>query len=203
MSKTKTCTIHGKNPPLGFYFRWGKKKKDGTRSHQYSCKECQSTTARKYTESNPERRKEQKKRAGKKYNKKHKKKLAKLQRDWRRKNPGRRTATDKRHYYKARVIVLYHYCDGKEPYCACCGEKRIELLALDHKLGDGAKHRKEINRRDLYKWAMKNGFPEMFRVLCWNCNHAYAAQGNCPHQPNFKPKPELLEALDEYRNKLL
>jgi hypothetical protein len=77
-----------------------------------------------------------------------------------------------------RLTVISHY-GGK---CACCGEDRIEFLALDHIDGKGHKHRTEIHPGGIFAWLIKHGFPSGFRVLCFNCNWSFGAYGYCPHQ---------------------
>jgi len=64
--------------------------------------------------------------------------------------------------------------------CKRCNETDIDVLTLDHKKGDGAEHRRQLIGAEkgitsgggavTYRWAKKNGFPPLFRVLCFNCN---------------------------------
>ncbi len=63
-------------------------------------------------------------------------------------------------------------------------ENRLEFLCIDHTNGDGAAHRKITGGagQRTYLWLRKNGFPEGFRVLCYNCNQALGGFGYCPHQ---------------------
>lgn len=71
--------------------------------------------------------------------------------------------------------------------CACCGEDRIEFLAIDHIEGGGNLHRREANLQpgtQFYCWLIREGFPDGFQVLCYNCNNAKAIYGVCPHQRN-------------------
>jgi len=78
---------------------------------------------------------------------------------------------------KAEVIVEYGNV------CVCCGEGLIEFLSIDHINNDGAEHRKNLGRTNIYSWLKANGFPkEGFQVLCMNCNFAKGAYGKCPHQ---------------------
>lgn len=77
--------------------------------------------------------------------------------------------------------VIDHY-GGK---CACCGERSIEFLSLDHIDGGGSKHRKTLGAKfgsSMYVWAEQQGYPIMFRVLCMNCNWARGQYGYCPHE---------------------
>lgn len=61
--------------------------------------------------------------------------------------------------------------------CSCCQESEILFLTLDHKNNDGSKHREELSknkrgnyRRNIYRWAVENNFPDTLQILCWNCN---------------------------------
>jgi len=83
--------------------------------------------------------------------------------------------------------------DAYGAICECCGESNRALLTLDHCNSDGAAHRRSLKNgrttSTIYQWAEKNGFPEILRVMCWNCNNgAYRNrdnQGTCPHQQEF------------------
>lgn len=85
--------------------------------------------------------------------------------------------------------------------CACCGEKRIEFLQVDHINGGGAKHRKLV-KGDVYIAIRRENYPvDIYRVLCCNCNFSMGMYGYCPHNnlPNEKNKhrnnPTLKSAL--------
>lgn len=86
---------------------------------------------------------------------------------------------------RLRLLVLKHY-GGDPPVCACCGEHRIEFLAIDHVNGDGAEHRRQLKQQvggqSICRWLRDNRFPAGFRVLCSNCNTAIGAYGMCPHE---------------------
>lgn len=85
---------------------------------------------------------------------------------------------------KLRLDCLVAY-GGAEPKCACCGERHLAFLAIDHIGGGGNKHRKENNigsGKGFYCWLRRNNFPQGFRVLCHNCNMAIGFYGSCPHQ---------------------
>jgi hypothetical protein len=79
-----------------------------------------------------------------------------------------------------RFQVLEHY--GNK--CFCCGERRVEFLAIDHINGGGKRHRKAIKKdgHSFYQWLKVNGFPDGFRTLCHNCNLALGFYGYCPHE---------------------
>ena len=82
-----------------------------------------------------------------------------------------------------KIKVLTHY-SSDPPKCACppCGEDYIEFLTIDHIEGGGRKHIKSIGTSMLYRWLVKNNFPEGFQVLCMNCNFSKGKYGYCPHQ---------------------
>lgn len=85
----------------------------------------------------------------------------------------------KSHSRKRRMTVIQHYGG----VCECCGENKIEFLALDHKNGDGNIHRRKVGSGNkMYKWVIDNDFPDMFRVLCHNCNMSLGLYGYCPHE---------------------
>lgn len=66
--------------------------------------------------------------------------------------------------------------------CACCGESGWMFLAIDHVNGGGNQHRQEVGRGNpFFNWLKKQGYPEGFQVLCFNCNHAKGTGLVCPH----------------------
>lgn len=84
---------------------------------------------------------------------------------------------------KIRLLVLQYY-SAQIPFCACCGEKEIKFLAIDHIEGGGNKHRKSVKSgsgSNFYRWLLRNDFPKGFQVLCHNCNLAKGFYGECPH----------------------
>lgn len=80
-----------------------------------------------------------------------------------------------------RLEILTHYAGGV-PICACCGERTVGFLTIDHIAGGGNKHRKKI-KANLYDWLHRNNYPPGFQVLCYNCNCGRARHGGiCPHK---------------------
>lgn len=104
-----------------------------------------------------------------------------------RKNPNKFKKYHKTYREKLRLEVLIHY-GGNPPKCACCGEPHLEFLSIDYIHGDGRKHRRKIGNSSisLYRWLIKNNFPEGFQVLCMNCNCAKAWYGICPHKTKIE-----------------
>jgi hypothetical protein len=75
----------------------------------------------------------------------------------------------KRKYYKNLWLSIVNHYGGK---CAMCGESRLEFLTIDHVDGGGRKQVKLLGgKRSLYRWIIKNNFPNGFQVLCWNHNY--------------------------------
>jgi hypothetical protein len=86
--------------------------------------------------------------------------------------------------HKLRMEVFGHY--GMQ--CACCGESDWRFLTIDHINNDGSKQRmatfgKQIAGVQFYSWLRRNGFPEGYQTLCFNCNCAKSRFGGiCPHK---------------------
>jgi hypothetical protein len=95
-------------------------------------------------------------------------------------------ADNKRRSREDRLAAMRHYCSG-EPHCQCCGESNIEFLTFDHVEGGGRQHRKDIGG-NFYGWLRRQGYPEGFRVLCFNCNCSLGHYGYCPHGNVIGPK---------------
>ena len=117
------------------------------------------------------------------------------QRRWRRENPEKVYEIQRRHdrkryntpkrkeqhgdvrirrHHRNKVAVLEKYGHS----CAYCGEDRYELLTVDHINNDGARHRqtkkyKRLNVGGMWGYlAMTEFRPDLYQILCWNCNCA-------------------------------
>jgi len=168
----------------------------------------------------PKSRYEERREYYKRYYQKNRERILKRMKEYRRRNLERLRAYDRERYWKKRRLqrmeyerkrrfqmkytVLRHYSKSDIPFCECCGEKRIEFLTIDHILGGGNKHRKQLGTgkgsKGFYKWLIENNFPDGYRVLCFNCNTALASYGYCPHKTPSKfqdengyPRKEMLE----------
>lgn len=84
-----------------------------------------------------------------------------------------------------KLQVWHHYCHGSVR-CVCCGESDLRFLSIDHIDGGGTQHFikrwKGGETSDIYKWLVKNNYPEGYQVLCFNCNQAKHICGKCPHE---------------------
>lgn len=110
---------------------------------------------------------------------------------------GRKSRDDTRRIRKE-VIDAY---GGK---CVCCGEHRIEFLAIDHIHGNGKAEKiaNKVRGSQFYRWLKKRGFPqEDYRLLCHNCNQSIGYYGYCPHErrkidAGVSPVQELIRSID-------
>jgi hypothetical protein len=69
--------------------------------------------------------------------------------------------------------------------CNCCGQSDPRFLTLDHVNNDGAEHRKTLSSDTIpaYYEAVKKHRPDLYQILCYNCNMGRAAnKGLCPHK---------------------
>ncbi|KKM06705.1 hypothetical protein LCGC14_1741310 [marine sediment metagenome] len=68
--------------------------------------------------------------------------------------------------YDRQKIIVFDYYGGK---CITCGETDYDMLEMDHINDDGCGHRKEVGRK-IYRWIIRNNFPDNLQLLCANCN---------------------------------
>jgi hypothetical protein len=118
---------------------------------------------------------------------------AEYARDYRAKNASTSEWKAKRAEYqrgfarRMKLDVVTHYSKGKLK-CKCCGEQGIEFLTIDHIDGGGRKHRfavfsdHDYGGTRFYSYLKKNGYPDGFQVLCYNCNCGKGAGKVCPHK---------------------
>lgn len=66
--------------------------------------------------------------------------------------------------------------------CACCGEKELAFLSLDHIGGGGYDDRKQVGSGGIYRRLRGAGWPkEGYRILCMNCQFGTRGGKVCPH----------------------
>jgi len=85
---------------------------------------------------------------------------------------------------KVKAVELY---GGK---CAYCGDPRYEVLCFDHVNGGGGKHRKLLKRKNIAisAFLLKTKYrPDLYQVLCHNCNAAKHWYGIKPGGNDYKP----------------
>lgn len=127
-----------------------------------------------------------------------------VQREWRQSHREETNAEVRSYYWKDPDKVRarqkrYRQAEKREVVsrygglCACCGENELVFLTIDHIYGDGKEHRStDRSATLLYRWLKKNGYPDGFQVLCWNCNTAKRRLSACPHESLLKERFVLL-----------
>lgn len=153
---------------------------------QYICRECKSKYDRTYRQKNKEIIREKR---AEYYLKKRDYFLLKA----------------KKHYYENQEAYLFHHREYGKKYrqqlkdivvkhyggkCNCCGENKMEFFAIDHINGGGNQERKRLGSKGsgskFYRLIIKAGFPQKYRILCFNCNHSLGHYGYCPHKRRIK-----------------
>lgn len=83
---------------------------------------------------------------------------------------------------KIKLATLTYYSTTLRPSCNCCRVEDIDVLCIDHIEGGGKKHREQVGIGagwKFYEWLRKQGFPDGYQVLCFNCNiKKYLRRGN-------------------------
>ena len=75
---------------------------------------------------------------------------------------------------RKKVFIAY---GGKNPKCKKCGCDIYDVLSIDHINNKGGEQRKKLfggqrgSATKLYRWLIRNKFPNGFQILCRNCNH--------------------------------
>ena len=108
----------------------------------------------------------------------------KRSRDYYEANKERIAEQTKRKNQEIKKAVMSYYSEGF-PKCKCCGEFGLDFLSIDHVNGGGTQHRRLVAGTVLYRWLIKNNFPDGYQVLCFNCNCAKGLKQNnnvCPHE---------------------
>lgn len=88
--------------------------------------------------------------------------------------------------------ILKHYGES----CFCCGETNISFLCVDHINDNGKEHGtgKKNGRYKgiaLYRFLIKNNYPDGIQIACFNCNIGRRInRGNCPHKGEYQSEAE-------------
>ena len=62
--------------------------------------------------------------------------------------------------YGARIkMEALNKAGGAE--CACCGDRHVEFLVVDHKDSDGGSWRRMGTGSDFYRWLKRSNYPDM------------------------------------------
>jgi hypothetical protein len=112
-------------------------------------------------------------------------------RDQRLKNPSVVRARENEWAKKTRINARTKVYEAYGNKCSCCGETEPLFLTLDHVNNDGHIERKAFSQGNLYGRVIREGFPNRFQLLCWNCNQGKRRNnGVCPHQEGSTAIPE-------------
>ena len=109
--------------------------------------------------------------------------------EYRKRSP---TTPAKKRFYARRSIakIRKKVIEGYGSKCVCCGESSKVFLELDHVNDDGHIDRRAgLSGVDIWRKAIRAGFPPAYQLLCRNCNGA-KRYGVCPH--NAVSTEELL-----------
>lgn len=89
-----------------------------------------------------------------------------------------------RQAWAAKTACVRHY-GGEDPRCACCRLSNFDCMTVDHLNGGGRKHREGLGSFGIggrfHVWLLRQGLPDGYRILCFNCNFGAGAYGECPH----------------------
>lgn len=143
------------------------KKSDGTLIEVLLCKKCFTEKAKKYYSEN-------------------KAEFIKRAALWKKNNKEKVIEESKRYRKKLKINALKAYSNN-DVKCACCGEREIDFLCLDHVNDNGAEERKnnKYGLAGIFKWLKKNNYPKNagLQVLCFNCNMSKRINGGiCIHK---------------------
>lgn len=142
-----------------------------------------------------------------KYEERNKEKTKEYQRVYRENNRERVSGYGKKSYpkhkegkreYQRRLTAKYKttFLEMYGNACSCCGESMYDFLTIEHRQGQ----EKASRRTGLvaYRDAVKEYRPDLYEVLCWNCNCAKGKLGYCPHHPPEAMKPYKIHKKDTY-----
>lgn len=180
---SKRCTKCGENKPLTKFSR-DKSKLSGFKS---TCKECGRDASRQYRAANPDKssvdsrryraaNSEKAREYARRYRAANLEKVRESNRQYIEANPEKHRDRARQTFDRLRAEVFDHY--GRA--CVCCGA--ADDLTIDHVNGDGGRHRAEIGATSssaMYRWLIKNGFPEGFQTLCGPCNGSKGTGAAC------------------------
>lgn len=167
----KICPKCQKDLPIDAFYPKGK-------HLDAHCRECRKSYSREYAKKNRDKVIANKRR--------YYQDVAK-QRQIENRDEFNRRRKERTRKYKEQFIEMY---GGK---CNCCGETIFDFLTIEHRNGQKGKPKYEKSREHGehgYKKASQEYRPDLYEILCWNCNCAKGHLGYCPHQNNqsFLPK---------------
>jgi len=103
---------------------------------------------------------------------------------WREKHPEQSKARSRYDTSKRTKRIQKEFFKMYGNKCAC-GETTPDFLTMDHVQNDGSKRREKKGNNNLkeYRNAVKEYRPDIYQILCFNCNLGKNRNGGvCPHQ---------------------
>ncbi len=85
------------------------------------------------------------------------------------------------HYKGYAIKAKMNFVEMYGKACSCCGESIMEFLTIEHILGQSGVKNKEKSTKAYIK-ATKEYRPDLYEILCYNCNNAKGQYGRCPHE---------------------
>lgn len=127
------------------------------------------------------------------YSEKNKEKINAYAREHYKNNKQKKAEYQRGIYRKTKEKFLEMY-GGK---CACCEEQIFDFLTIEHKQGQ-RRITKETGTR-AYRKALLEYRPDLYEILCWNCNCAKGQLGYCPHKPEKVDGHRIHNSNRKYR----
>ena len=122
----------------------------------------------------------------KKYVHAHRKERKEYMHKYRNGNPEyvqRESKRDRQHRIERKLKCFISYSNSTPPKCKC-GFSDIRALTLD-KIAGNHKEVIKLYGNDLYKFLIKNDYPEGWQVLCMNCQWIKRWENNEITQPHL------------------
>lgn len=147
--------------------------------------------SKQYDKEHPERKREYRKKyylEKEKDRRQHpevKKKIKQRQKIYRQNHQAKIRERNRNRYQELRIKFFEMYGNS----CTCCGESEPAFLSLEHKQGQPIGRKNKENTMQSTIRALSEYRPDLFEVLCHNCNQAQKFGNPCPHKTgSCKPK---------------
>jgi len=186
--ETKVCTrCHEDLPITSFY----KKKRPYGMSYFSECKKCRKEISSNYVKNNLDKVRTQ----AQEYYQTFKERISIVHKEYYYKDLDKthaiKTKSSNKHKIKRNERIRNSAKTMRKTFlemyggkCACCGETMYEFLTLEHRQGQkGIKRSKKETGKYSYAKAIKEYRPDIYEILCWNCNCSKSRYGYCPHHP--------------------